>query len=226
MVSYCVEYALYIGEEKNIIYKKGQGIVLNEPSIIAHADDKPIAAGNSVLRFVNTAGKNSNIIFHSVVRHGYVQNLDMASIFLSAMFKKIGRITNCLVPTPSSLDANGVMDYKTAIMHASATDTTVVFIPQVITSAFELGYIPWQGDDPALSIVIEGDVADLAIISRGEIIDGGTINNLNLLEDAKQRLVRKYPNAKLYEGNRLSVIHGAGKLLSKEAVVQRIIELN
>lgn len=218
-----MDYAVFVGEEKTLIYKKGQGIVLNEPSITVHSEgNKVISVGKSAMKF-NQQG--SNIIVQPVVKHGCIQSIDNAGIFLAQMFKKIGRINNCLVCIPSSLDSNGLNLYKDAVYSAASSDVAIVFIPQVIANAIAQGY-NIESTELVLSTVVEGDSADLAVIRSGEIIDGGTLSGLKKFDEAKNRLLRTYPKIKHLHGSRINVINGAGKLLANDSLIRKIVELN
>jgi rod shape-determining protein MreB len=214
-----VDFAVFFGEEKTLIYKKGQGVVLNEPTVTAHMDDRIVAVGKESLEYMDREG----VTFLSPVRNSLIRNVDHAGIFLGQMLKKVGRMCSCLVCVPSSLDAAALNDYKTAFYSAGVADA--VFIPQVIASAVALGY-DISGCDPVLATVIEGESADLAVILNGEIVAGGTLDDLSKFDTAKKQLLQSRPNVRHLEGNRISVITGAGGLLSREDLVRKIIDLN
>jgi len=214
-----MDFAVFLGDEKTLIYKKGQGLVLNEPSMTAHVDGKIISVGKSAIKFVN----DPSVSFYPIVSHGYIQSVENASVFLREMFKKVGKAPTCLICIPSSLDTMALNNYKTAFFTAGAID--VEFVPQVVTSAIAGGYDP-MSVEAILSTVIEGDCADIAIIRSGEIIDGGTLNSLDKFTEAKSRLLREYPKVKIYDGGRLESATGAGKLLGNEMLIRKIVELN
>jgi len=218
-----MDYAVFVGEEKTLLYKKGQGIVLNEPSVTAHKDGKIIAVGKSALQFNNAS--HFDVTIQPLVKHGRIKSVETAAVFFAHMFKKMGRVGSCLICIPSSLDAHGLNGYKNVIYSSYARDVVITFMPQVIASAYASAY-RISDDEIVLSIVTEGDSADLAIIRFGEIIDGGTLPNLEKFEEAKSRLVRAYPDARVIQGDRLSVINGAGRLLENDSLIRRIVELN
>jgi len=220
-----VDYALFIGEERTLAYKRFQGIVLNEPSIVATSPEGRVLAVGQSCEKLDTDGAHPNISYSRIVRRGMIYNVDNATIFLHQIFKKLGKMQSCIVCIPSSLDKDALDEYKSAIYSAHTGDVAFVFIPSVFANATEHEYNV-QSYEPILSTVVDGDFADLAVIKSGEIIDGGTLDSLNKFEEAKNRLMRAHPRATHVHGDRQSIINGAGKMLGMNDVIKKIITLN
>ncbi|MDR0461863.1 MAG: rod shape-determining protein [Christensenellaceae bacterium] len=214
-----MDFAVFIGEEKTLIYKKGQGIVLNEPSIIAVTDGKVTAVGKTALQFLD----RPDTVFKQVIRQGALINVEHSSVFVAAMLKKVGTMCDCLVCIPSSLDQNALNDYKTAVYTAGVADAT--FIPSVIASAYHAGF-KLGAKTEFLSVITDGESADMAVLCGPEIIDGGTLHDLSKFDLALTGFQEHYPNVEKHLGDRMSVINGAGELLSKPELVRKIVEAN
>ena len=212
-----MDFAVYIGEEKTVIYKKNDGIVLNEPSLLAYRNAKLIAAGRSAASFEGESG----VSVSPVVIHGVIQNVGDASVFFRHISEKVGGMGSCVFCISSSLTAGELNDFKTAIYSAGVGDA--VFIPKVIAAAFENGYKFTNGE--VLSVVIDGDFADMAVIKGFQIVDGGTLDDLSKLEESKKRLIRKHQEITQLTGDRMTVINGAGKLLSTD-FIKKIVKEN
>ena len=213
-----MDFAVYIGEEKILIYKKDSGIVLNEPALFAYKNNKLIAVGKSALQFEGDA----DATISPVVRHGILQNVGDTSAFIQHMVEKVGKISRCIVCISSSISANELYDYKSSIYSAGIVDA--VFIPKVIASAVDCGQSLASGEN-VLSMVKDGNFVDMAIINGCEIVSGGTLDDLGKLEEAKKRLISGCPKIKQTVGDHINVINGAGRLLSNN-MLRNIVKSN
>jgi rod shape-determining protein MreB len=209
---------MFLGEEKTVVAKRGQGIVFNEPSVIAYRDGKIIDVGKMALKHLNL----DNAEFKPLVKDFRIANIRDAQYYIKNIVVKTG-VNKCLVCIPSSISAEALDDYKTAIYGAGVHE--IMFIPAVITNAFAHGYEILRSD-PVLSVVVHGDGADICVIDHGEIISGGTTGDLKLLDDAIVETLNGV-NLREYRGDHISVINGAGIMLSKdERLIKKILALN
>ena len=214
-----MDFAVFIGEEKTLIFQKKQGIVLNEPSLLALKNEKVVAVGKTAVQLID----DPDIVFKQVVRRNYIVNIDYASVFMNIILKKVGTMCKCIICIPSSLDQEALNDYKSVVYTAGVADA--VFVPSVIANAYATDY-DINSQDEFLSIVIDGEYVDMAVIRGGEIIGGGTLYSMQKFEQAKKQLISTHKITKQFTGDRISVVNGAGALLSKQEVVKKIIELN
>ncbi|MCL2228896.1 MAG: rod shape-determining protein [Firmicutes bacterium] len=214
-----MDFAIFIGGERTVIYKAGQGIVLNELSLVAKKDGKIIACGNDCERYKDSL----DTTIHEVIRFGCVHDVGDASVFLASCVRKLRVLARFIVCIPSSLALDALDDYKTAIYTAGVADAE--FIPCTIASLFVTDY-DISMDAKVLSIVVVGGYADMNVIQRGEIIDGGTLFDLTDFEDAKRSLLNKHQVVKVHHGERITIINGAGNLLKKKDLIKRIVKLN
>jgi len=214
-----VDFAIFIGEEKTLIYRNGQGIVLNEPSMVAYLNGKIIAVGKDTLQYL----ENPDVKFNQIIKFGNIQNVDAASVFLRALIKKVGTMGVCLICIPASLNQDGLNNYKTAIYSAGVADA--MFIPSVVANLVASGHDLFN-ETKIMSIVMEGESADIAVIRGGEIIDGGSLYDIDRFEEARTQLEAKYSGIQSFHGDRMMIINGAGELLTKPDIVKKIIALN
>jgi hypothetical protein len=103
--------------------------------------------------------------------------------------------------------------------------TTPVFIPAVVANAVCSGY-DIQSATKVLSIITEGQSAEMAILERGEIIDGGTLHDLTKFDAEKNTLIKKYPDAIVMSGDRITTITGACEILPHDKIIRKIAKLN
>lgn len=181
-----MDFALFFGQEKTLLYKKGQGVVFNEPTV--------------------------------------TPDINAAAPFLRSAFKKVGAIgADILVCIPASLSSFALNDYKTALFSAGASDAS--FISSALAAACDQGYNPDLAPK-AISIVTEGSYADLVVIDNGEIVDGGTLTSPEKFALARAEITKRHPRIPIYVGDRISIVTGAGKLLSAPKVLKALIDLN
>jgi len=200
-----MEFAMHIGEEKIVIYKHGQDIVLNEPAITAHDstnDYRLVAVGACALRYID----NPDITFRSVVTKGIIENVDDDIVFLKEMIKKVGGIDECICCIPSSLSAEDLNEYKTVLYAAGIRNAE--FIPSVVAAAIAKDYSV-KTIEPVFSSVKDGEFVDMCVISAGSIIDGGTLEDYSKYEIAKKELKKYHHIHKVYNGGHIDVIYGA-----------------
>jgi len=241
-----MDFAVYLGGERTVIYKRGQGIVLNEPTVVAYKEiietserkakrtkklrptTKVIAVGKEAMKLAG----HEDVFVVTPFLDGRITDTMLAGALFTDLFKKVsgGSVAvkrRCLICIPSSLTASELNDYKTAVYVAGVAEAK--FIPAVVASAFNKGY-DFRSEFVALSIIVEGGGADIAVIQNGEIIAGGTVEDVSKLEDAKKQILHTLDGVEEYDdlglGDRISVITGAGWLLEKDLLIKKLIRMN
>lgn len=214
-----MDFAVYLGEEKIIVFKRGLGIVLNEPALVARGGDKVLAVGTEALRYLD----NEGVTLGAPVLNGRVHFVEDAVAMLKFASKRVGGIVECVFCVPSALSREEMDDYKTAIYSAGINEAH--FVPAVLANAFDHGY-DLKFADKYISTVICGDFADMVVIYKGEIIDGGVVDKIDSVEFARRKLLKKYPEMKEYLGDRINVIKGAGSMIGNPALIKKILNIN
>jgi len=222
-----MDFAVYMGDEKTVIYKRGQGIVLNEPTLAAVKEGgKVVGLGKAAERYIGQDG----IIIETPIINGCIDDAALAGAFFSNLWQRVSGQNiairrRCVFCIPSSISSDQLNEYKTAVYSAGVADAE--FIPAVIASAVGLGYDVYS-QDTVISVVIENQIADIAAIKLGEIIAGGTITELDKLDAAIAQVAQSagFAVEQAYHGDRISIAKGAGKLLDNERLVKRIVSVN
>ena len=73
--------------------------------------------------------------------------------------------------------------------------------------------------------IIKNDIADIVVILQGEIVGGGTLANIKKIEESKRQLKNNF-DMKEYNGGRMTIINGAGRLLDNDGLIKKIISKN
>ena len=186
-----MDFSVQLGSGRTVIYKKNDGIVLNEPTKIAYTrtpigKEKPnkkckyktevIAVGAAADKMQDRADKS--VIIESPVVSGRIADLPLAKKCFTETFKKIsGHLAlsrACLFTVPCSLTAFEINDYK-SVAYAAGVDS-VEFIPNVIAGAYALG-ADITGPTAVMYVNIGESGTDIAVITFAGILAGGTIDD-------------------------------------------------
>ena len=166
-----------LGTANVLIYVKGQGIVLNEPSVVAIQKDTKnvLAVGEEAYEMLGrTPGKVLSI---RPLKDGVIADFELTQLMLNAFIKKIkakGVITKprILICCPSNITGVERNAIKEAAEGAGARQVFVEEEPKVAAIGAGLDI-----SKPSASMVIDigGGTTDIAILSLGEIVTSKSI---------------------------------------------------
>jgi actin-like ATPase involved in cell morphogenesis len=221
-----VDFAVYLGDEKTLIYKRGHGIVLNEPTLVASTGQGTFVAGKEAQKFALKKIPLSQVT--APVRLGRIIDTHLAGILFAELFKKVCQKNfdmkkRCLFCIPSTLSADEFDDYKTVVYSCGVSEAE--FIPSVMAVAVEKGHNLYGGDI-IISVFAENDWADITVIKNFEIIDGGMLKETDKLDSAKAQLSARGGVSETYIGGCISAVSGAGKLLDRADLIKKIVKQN
>lgn len=168
---------LRMGSTTTCIYKSGNGIVLDEPSLIAMPTNPKIkdvkAIGIDAKRIIGKTPEN--ITIYSPISSSVIQYEDLAILMLKGFLKKvfptksIGQNIKAVVSTPLGITPNEKKTFEITCFKAGIAD--VYLVPDVICYAIGNG-IDIQNDTASMIVNIGGDTTNIAIISNYSIIKG------------------------------------------------------
>lgn len=189
-----MDFAVQLGSASTVIYKKNDGIVLNEATKIAYVRTpisrrtlkgkakkekfrtRIVAVGNAARRMQDRAGVG--VLVESPIKTGKVVDLGLAKKYFAEIFKKvtggIARSRNTVFCIPCALTAEEVNDIK-SVAYAAGIDS-VEFIPNVIAGAYALG-ADIAGTAASMYVNIGEGGTDIAIITYAGILSGGSIDD-------------------------------------------------
>lgn len=166
-----------LGTANVLIYVKGEGIILNEPSIVAIEKEtkKVIAVGKEASKMLGrTPGKVKAI---KPMKEGVIADFELAEIMLSEFIKKIK--INTLLKKPKIIiccPSNITPVEKNAIKEAAErTGASKVYIEEEAKVA-ALGS-GMNIEEPTANMIIDigGGTTDIAVISLGGIVLSSSI---------------------------------------------------
>lgn len=184
-----------LGTTTILVYKKGKGIVYNEPSVIAFdkKTSEPIAFGN---RAKNMVGKNPDSIeIVKPLKDGVISDFQATEQLLKLILKKVSvgsflapNIMICVPSRVTEVEKNAVIDV------AEATGARNVYlIEEPVAAALGAGIDIWQKQGH-LIIDIGGGTTDIAVISEGTSLVKSSLNIAgNAFDDAiRNMLYRRF----------------------------------
>ena len=177
-----MDFAVYLGSGRTVVYKKNEGIVLSEATCIAYErvgkkkkeELRVIAVGDTAKRMQDRT--DEQIIVASPVVGCRIVDVELCKMYFQEIIKKIGGVWNktalfCIQCSLTSVELDG---YKSVAY--SAGFTGVEFVPSVVASAIGNGF-DIKGATACLSVNIGEGGSDIAAIAFGGIIAGGSITD-------------------------------------------------
>ena len=166
-----------LGTANVLIYIKGQGIVLNEPSVVAIDSDtkKPLAVGTEARDMLGrTPGK---VVAIKPMKDGVIADFETTEVMLNYFIKKVNgksffqrpRILICCPSNITQVEKNAIKEA------AERTGAKKVFLeeePKVAAIGAGMDISKPSGN---MVIDIGGGTTDIAILSLGGIVESASI---------------------------------------------------
>lgn len=180
-----------LGTANTLVYVKGKGIVLREPSVVAinNTTRKPLAVGTEAKRMIGrTPG---NIVAIRPMKDGVIADFDVTQIMLKKFIDKV--ITKSAFSSPRIIVCfpSGVTEVeRRAILEATkqAGAREVVLMEEPMAAAIGAGL---PVDEPTGSMIVDigGGTTEVAIISLGGIV---TSRSLRVAGDELDHAIINY----------------------------------
>ena len=169
--------AIEFGGVNTLIYRRGQGLVLKEPSLVCAANvgqQYEIKAIGLDAEKLQGKTNDSTYIFSPVVC-GEVKSLDYTAEMLKYFFRKVELRKfpkeNAVILVPTGISDEAKKDYARAAKIAGIGK--VCLIPTVVCSAYATGEV--EQSKTKLCVHIGGTLTDVAAINMNSILKGCSI---------------------------------------------------
>ena len=181
------DIAIDLGTANTLVWIKGQGIVLNEPSIVAKntVTNEIIAVGNEAKEMVGRT--HSGIETIRPLKDGVISDDKMTDAMIQGFIRKINlsriarpRVVICI---PSGVSPVEQRTVREAAEHANASE--VYLIEEPMSAAIGIGN---EVDKPIGNIIVDigGGTTEIAVIS----LDGiGTIETIKIAGDEQTEAI-------------------------------------
>lgn len=166
-----------LGTANILVYVKGKGIILNEPSVVAVSTDNNdiIAIGEEAKTMIGKTPGNIKAI--RPLRSGVISNFQITEKMLKYFIKKILGKSSFFKPEIMICVPSGVTDVeKRAVMEAAteAGGKKIYLIEEPIAAAIGAG-LDIGTPEGKMIIDIGGGTTDIAVISLGTIVNSVSV---------------------------------------------------
>ncbi|MBE6894299.1 MAG: rod shape-determining protein [Ruminococcaceae bacterium] len=160
-----------LGTTKVMIYKEDEGIVINEPSVVAYDAEsgEPIAFGQKAYEMVGKTHKN--IIAEYPLKDGVISNYtltkEMVKYFIGKAYNsKIvkPKVSICVPSAVTGIEENAVVD---AAVSSGARQVLIIEEPIAAAIGAGINIVEANGN---IIVDIGGGTTDIAVISLGGIV--------------------------------------------------------
>ena len=202
-MGFATEVGIDLGTANVLVYIKGKGIVMNEPSVVAinQDTDEILAVGEEARQMLGRTP--SNIIAVRPLRDGVVSDYDITERMLKYFIKKTCGSGRFFKPKIMICVPSGVTDVeKRAVKEAAqqAGGKDVYLMEEPVAAAIGAG-IDISKPDGVMVIDIGGGTTDIAVISLGGIVASTSVKMAgDKFDEAIIKYMRK--EHKLYIGER------------------------
>jgi len=197
------EVGIDLGTANVLVYVKGTGVVLNEPSVVAINTDTDdiLAVGEEARQMLGRTP--ANIVAVRPLRDGVVSDYDITERMLKYFIKKTCGAGRLFKPKIMVCVPSGVTEVeKRAVREAAeqAGGKEVFLMEEPMAAAIGAG-LDVTSPDGKMIIDIGGGTTDIAVISLGGIVASSSVKMAgDKFDEAIIRYMRK--NHKLYIGER------------------------
>ncbi|WP_250277700.1 rod shape-determining protein [[Clostridium] colinum] len=210
-----------LGTSSVLIYIKGQGIVLKEPSVVAidRRNNEVIAVGEKAKQMIGKAPANVNVI--RPLREGVISDYNVTEIMLRYFIKKVigktSRLPRIAVCVPSEVTEVEKKAVKDATKEAGAREVFVIEEP--IAAAIGSG-IDITRACGSMIVDIGGGTTDIAVISLGGAVVKSSLKIAgDNFDEAIIRHIRKKYNVLIGEKSAEELKVNVGTVYKRSAPV-------
>lgn len=166
-----------LGTANSLVYLKGRGIVVQEPSIVAinNKTGQMLAIGEEAKKMLSRTPQHITVIRPLV--NGVVSDYEMTQEMLRYFLKRVGKdrffnYRRAVIGIPSNLTEVERKSVEDAVMNAGAR--TVHLIEEPVASAVGAN-LPIHEPTASMIVEIGGGTTEIAIISMGGIVTGRSL---------------------------------------------------
>jgi rod shape-determining protein MreB len=170
------DLAIDLGTANTLVYRQGEGIVFNEPTVVAMnaATGEVEAMGEAAWQMIG--GRSGNMVAVRPLRHGVMTEFDITQQMIEVVLRRIGasrfpkpRVLACIPSESSEVERRAVED---AVRYAGGRG--VVLAEEPLAAAIGAG-LPIHEPVGNLIIDIGGGTTELAVISMGGVVSGRSV---------------------------------------------------
>ncbi|HLA92995.1 MAG TPA: rod shape-determining protein, partial [Actinomycetota bacterium] len=170
------DIALDLGTANTLVYRQGEGIVFNEPTVVAMnaATGTIEAMGDEAWQMIG--GRSGNVIAVRPLRHGVMTEFDITQRMIEVVLQRVGvsrfhkpRVVACISSESSEVERRAVEE---AVKFAGGKG--VVLVEEPLAAAIG-ARLPIHEPIGNLVVDIGGGTTEMAVVSMGGVVSGVSI---------------------------------------------------
>jgi rod shape-determining protein MreB len=170
------DLAIDLGSANTLVYRQGDGIVFNEPTVVAihGGTGEVVATGDEAWQMIG--GDSGNVVAVRPLRHGTMTEFDITQRMLEVVLKKVGvtrlprpRVLACVTSMSSEVERRAIEE---AVRFAGGRQVTLAEEP--LAAAIGAG-LPVHEPVGNLIVDIGGGRSEMAVVSMGGVVSGHAV---------------------------------------------------
>jgi rod shape-determining protein MreB and related proteins len=211
---WAADLAMDLGTANSLMYVKGQGIVLNEPSVVAvdESSGRPLAVGHAAKRIFGKTAQSVRVV--RPMKDGVIADFEMTALMISHMIRAVARRWSLrrpriIIGVPSGItqvEKRAVID---AAVCAGVREVRLVEEPMAAALGADLPVDKAVGN---MIVDIGGGTTEVAILSLNGTVYSHSIRVAgDEMDEAIQRQIRRLFGLQIgiFEAERVKLILGA-----------------
>lgn len=220
------DMAIDLGTANTLVYVKGRGIVLNEPSVVAICDNKGkkhvLAVGNEAKQMVGKTPGNIQAI--RPLREGVIADFEIAEEMIKHFIHKVHNRRSFVSPQIVVCVPSGSTAVEKRAIQESAESAgagRVYLIEEPMAAAIGAG-LPVTGPTGSMVVDIGGGTTEVAVLSLGGIVYSRSVRiGGDNMDDAIIAYIRRHHNLLIGEATAERIKKEIGSALPPEKGVGR-----
>ncbi len=167
------DIALDLGTANTLVYKQGEGIVFNEPTVVAMNSTTGGVEAMGEEAWAMIGGRSGNVVAVRPLRHGVMTEFDITQAMIEVVLRRVGvsrfpkpRVLTCIASESSEVERRAVDE---AVRFAGGKG--VVLVEQALAAAIGAG-LPIHEPIGNLIVDIGGGTTEMAVASMGGVVSG------------------------------------------------------
>lgn len=171
------DFAIDLGTSNILVYKKNEGVIINEPSMIVldQNNTKVLAIGKEAKEMIGKTPSSIHVV--KPIENGVVTDFNLTEAMLKHFFDEVNPGTSIIQPKIVICVPSGITDIESraiedAALHAGSRD--IILVEQSLAAAFGMGLTP---EDPRgiLTLNLGAGTSEICVISLNGIVASKTL---------------------------------------------------
>jgi rod shape-determining protein MreB and related proteins len=168
--------AIDLGTANTLVFKEGEGIVFNEPTVVAMNATTGAVEAMGERAWEMIGGRSGNVVAVRPLRHGVMTEFEITQRMLQVVLKTVGvsrlpkpHVVVCIASESSEVERRAVEE---AVKFAGAKGAVLVEEP--LAAAIGAG-LPIHEPMGNLIVDIGGGTTEMAVVSMGGVVSGRSV---------------------------------------------------